>query len=61
MAEIPQRHRASHDEPEDVQQRFGTAVWVWTIGSGLLLLVLVIMLVMSLFGFWQSDWIRPPV
>ncbi|HEV2527412.1 MAG TPA: hypothetical protein VGT61_03045 [Thermomicrobiales bacterium] len=61
MADTPRRHRADPDQPEDIQQRFGTAVWVWTIGSGLLMLVLIILLVLSIGGFWQSDWWRPPV
>jgi hypothetical protein len=60
MADSPYR-RLEHDEEEGPQQRFGTATWVWTIASALIILVMIVMLVMSIFGYWESDWIAPPV
>ena len=45
----------------DVQKRFGYAVWVWTIGSGILIAILIIMLVLSLAGFWSDPDVAPPV
>ena len=47
-------------EEIDVQKRFGGAVWVWTIGSGILIAILIIMLVLSLAGFWSDPDIAPP-
>ena len=49
------------DGKVDVQRRFSGAVWVWTIGSGLLIAVLIVMLIMSLFGFWSDPNVAPPV
>jgi hypothetical protein len=57
----PTPHRSSHDEEPDIQQRFGYVTWLWTIGSGLLIAALIIMLLMSIFGFWSNPWIAPPV
>ncbi len=51
----------SGDGDRDVQQKFGYTVWIWTLGSALLIGILVIMLVMSLGGFWSDDFVAPPV
>ena len=49
------------DGEKDVQQKFGYSVWIWTIGSALLIGIMIVMLVMSLGGFWSNDFVAPPV
>jgi hypothetical protein len=61
MAHTPAPHRASEDEAPDIQHKFGNVVWFWAIGSGLLILAMIVMLAMSIGGFWSNDWIDPPV
>lgn len=56
--------RTGYDGDEshpDVQQKFGYAVWVWTIGSAVLIAIGIIALVLSLAGFWSNDFVAPPV
>lgn len=61
MANSPHPGYQADGEQPDVQQKFGYAVWVWTIGSALLIIAMIVMLALSLGGFWSNDYVAPPV
>lgn len=61
MADSSHSGYKTDDDQPDVQQKFGYAVWVWTIGSALLVAALIVLLVLSLGGFWSNDYVAPPV
>ena len=61
MANSPHPGYQTDGEEHDVQQKFGYAVWVWTIGSALLIIAGLVMLALSLGGYWSNDYVAPPV
>ena len=61
MANGPHSGYQTEEGKPDVQQRFGYTVWIWTIGSALLIAVLIVLLLLSLFGYFSDPNVAPPV
>ena len=61
MANSPHPGYQTDGEQPDVQQKFGYVVWIWTIASALLIIAGLVMLALSLGGYWSNDYVAPPV